>query len=204
MLNQVIVPYFLTTVIIISSFHNLHADPCGINSNTYCLNERQYISCGPLTPGGQIGIYTCPTSDYFCADTIGTCTSNTEIPRSTNTQCGECSANQGRGHTCTSLNTYKSCFDGLVQEASPTRTCADGLYCGTLSANSDYPCAAFTGREILCWRNFESDLPGPVESTSVPSVTTDGSARPLSDDEQRCLELGEGNYEILEDYTCRT
>lgn len=199
-------------IVTVTLLEHSYGTPCGSTSNTYCLNDRQYITCQPLIPGSLIEIFTCPTSDYFCADITGTCTSDRTIPRTNNTQCGQCSINQGRGHTCTSLTTFRRCFDGVADQGN-SQQCPTGQYCSALSPYSVNPCTEFTGREILCWQNFEQDLPGPVESTSaLPSVTTDDGSpsRPstmppiMSEDEQRCAELGVGHFDVDDDHTCRT
>lgn len=192
----------ITVLISFGITSNLQTEACGLSANTYCLNDRQFISCGPLTPGGQIQIFTCPTSEQFCADIQGTCTSNTSLPRSKYTYCGKCNENVATGHTCTSLNTYRICNDGKIQSFS-THTCPRGQYCNAFSSNSDTPCSYFSGREVLCWKDEEVEIPGIVESTSHPSVSTTELPPSFIQDEIRCSELGEGRYEIQESNNCQ-
>lgn len=175
----------LTALLLLSHrVMQISATACGSVSNTYCLNERQYISCGPQDPTTTLRLYTCPRSDLFCADVMGTCTADATALISKNTNCGVCSTAIGRGHTCTGYDSFQACLNGERQTAE-TKFCPKGQYCDAYHPNAENPCSAFTGTQLLCWRDLD-----------VPSTA--------SRDERECEVKGEGRFEVIGDETCRS
>lgn len=156
---------------------------CGTNSETYCLNERQYIGCGPVDPTERRGLFTCPLPGQFCADVLGTCTSDTGIAQTENTMCGVCSTGLGKGHTCTGYNSFEICTDGQF-DITDENFCAPGRYCDVFHPNPDNPCSPFTGHQLLCWKPHQPQPPKTIEDI--------------------CQEKGEGRFPIETDATCRS
>lgn len=172
----------LTVILVVVVIHSTNSQlntACGVNSGTYCLTERQFVSCD-LTALEKF--FTCPLADQFCADVAGSCTTE-PLQRTQNTFCDTCSREQGLGHACTSHTTFAACTDGIISYTN-IHQCPVGTYCNAQAINTASPCSAFTGKELLCWKN----------EPEIPSVS----------DEDRCAGQGDGKYPVVEDTTCRT
>lgn len=165
---------------------------CGQVSGTICLNERQYITCDPPVRGEPYKLFTCPLKEQRCGDVVGSCTTDLEAGVTKNTNCGVCSIGYGRGHTCTSMTTFRPCFDEQEQ-IGPQNSCPPDQICDANALDHANPCTPFTGRQLLCWRDLSEDVP------SEPDLPES-----ISLDEYACQEQGEGVFENSTDETCRT
>lgn len=151
-------------LVVIGIFNLSEASPrpfdtnlCGINSKTYCITERQYVPC-KTELSDDLTLYTCPLPGQFCADIIGTCTSDTTIAATTNTYCDLCSSVTGKSHACTSYNTFEICEGGAFTR-SDLNVCRPGTYCDATHPNPDNPCVPFSGSQLLCWKEFTPQPP---------------------------------------------
>lgn len=152
---------------------------CGSESNTFCLNERQFITCDPNVPQEDQKLFTCPF-DQFCTDVQGSCTKNPEIPKTSSTICGICSSKTEISHVCTSPRNFEPCFNGIFIKTD-LNECPIGSYCDALSENSTFPCSPFDGKQLLCWQ-----------------------PRKLNSDEYQCKILGLGFWPIAGVENCNS
>lgn len=125
---------------------------CGTQSNTFCVTERQYISCDQTTWAKEPTIYFCPLEGQFCADTPYTCTTNTSIPKSGGSYCDLCSTQSGSGYACTSPTHFERCTNGAITNRTGLNECPAGTICNAHSPNAGNPCTGFSGKEMVCWK----------------------------------------------------